>query len=159
MSDHIKDKGIFNALSSYNISFPKDYITFIILGGVVWPWLQEKTGWSDSMMYLLGSLTFLYIISSDGKYLLPKKNYEHQFDKTYWYSSFNYELARNDKSWNYPETTIKDKAYDEYGDYRTETYPLIIATTIYSAFFYSLLGSAIYFLFKGAPRIYPFIDD
>lgn len=162
-SSQYKNKGLFNMLSSYNISFPKDYITFVIVGGLVWPWLQKKTGWSNKVMYLLGSLTFLYIISSDGKNLLPKKNYEHQFDKQYWYDDTkygtDYKALRKDKFFNYPENTIKDKEYKNWGENKSEDYPLILGATIYSIFFYGLLGKSIYHLFKEAPKIYPFIDD
>jgi hypothetical protein len=157
-----KDKGLFNTLSSYNISFPKDYITFVIVGGLVWPWLQKKTGWSNKVMYALGSLTFLYIISTDGKNLLPKKNYEHQFDNKYWYDNTkygtDYNALRKDKLYNYPENTIKDKKYEDWGE-KTEGYPVILGATIYSLFFYGLLGKSIYYLFNDAPKIYPFIDD
>ena len=155
-------KGLFNTLSSYNISFPKDYITFVIVGGLVWPWLQKKTGWTNKTMYLLGSLTFLYIISADGKNLLPKKNYEHQFDKQYSYGDTkygtDYKALRRDKFFNYPENTIKDKEYKKWGE-QTEGYPVVLAATIYSIFFYGLLGKSIYYLFNDAPKIYPFIDD
>ncbi len=158
-----ENKGLFNTLSSYNISFPKDYITFIIVGGLVWPWLQKKTGWSNKVMYAVGSLTFLYIISTDGKNLLPKNNYEHQFDKNYWYDNTkyanNYKELRKDKLYNYPENTIKDKEYENWGEYKTEKYPVILGAIIYSLFFYGLLGKSIYYLFNDAPKIYPFIDD
>ncbi len=154
--------GLFNTLSSYNISFPKDYITFVIVGGLVWPWLQKKTGWSNKVMYAVGSLTFLYIISTDGKNLLPKNNYEHQFDKNYWYDDTkyanNYKELRKDKLYNYPENTIKDKEYENWGEQK-EGYPVILGATIYSIFFYGLLGKSIYYLFNDAPKIYPFIDD
>jgi len=150
----LQEHGILKSLSSYNISFPKDYITFIIIGGIVWPWLQEKTGWSNELMYFLGGLTFLYIISSDGKYLLPKRNYEYHYED----HEIDNQRYRRDKLINYPENTIKKQEYKYYGD-KTMKYPFILSASIYSVFFYGILLKSLVNSFSKASNIYPFIKN
>jgi hypothetical protein len=76
-AESFKDKkielGITHAIASNSlISFPNDYIAFILLAGVLWPWLKKnKWDLKNKYYYLMGSLTLLYILTPDFKNRLP----------------------------------------------------------------------------------------
>jgi hypothetical protein len=67
-------QGFQGLLSTTNLKFPNDYITFVVCGGLIWPYLKNRFGWSNKLLYFMGSLSLLYIISPDFSKYYPSKS-------------------------------------------------------------------------------------
>ncbi len=146
--------GIKEKLSTQTLTFPDDYISFIILGGIIWPWLKTKLSMPNKYLYLVGSITLLYIFTPDYKYKLPS----------------TYKIKRR---WNKFSTVMKTKStptceteqnvnefIDEWKD--MESSAIIFNLMTYVGLFYYLFIKNVSNFIKNdnlKTKIYPLIFD
>ena len=71
-------------LSNDFIRYPNDYISFVILGGIIIPYLKYNAKLSDRWVLFIASLGFLIIISPDYVNRLPLKRRYLEDDSADW---------------------------------------------------------------------------
>ena len=130
-----KWQGFQGLLSTNTLKFPNDYITFVIIGGLIWPYLKNKFGWSNKFLYLLGTCAVLYILAPDGSINSPKKSIINKNAKksSPYYSGWyvNNDVGRQVTM----ESFISEYSYDMW----QRGYSVIPANILYGGIFWYLV--------------------